>query len=106
VHPFVAKTPHCFRKVPATLDPDQRDAFVGPPFQPDRLARRAQSNLNFRTHGHPLDLRTEHLNDPRVALVARVVADAFAEQTRRNADARPPFDSLSASGLAQVTLTL
>jgi hypothetical protein len=38
--------------------------------------------------------------------VARVVTDAFAEQARGNADARAPADSLSATALAQVTLTL
>ena len=61
---------------------------AGAAHQIDRLARGAEARFDLRTHRHPVDVAAEHVDEPRVALVAAVVAYALAEQARRDADAR------------------
>ena len=58
--------------------------------QPERLARRAQSRLHFRTNRHPFDEEAKCLHQIAVALVPAVVANFFAQQAGRysNADGR------------------
>src|SRR5262249_24572258 len=54
-----------------------------------RLARRAEARFDFGADRHPVHLRPQDVDEPRVALVAAVVADAFPEPARRDANARP-----------------
>ena len=54
----------------------------------DRLTRRAHPHFHFRTHRHPLHEAAEGRDEERISLVAAVVADLFAQETSRDADAR------------------
>ena len=54
----------------------------------DRFARCAHSDLDFRAHGHPLQLAAEDVDEERVATVSAVVADLVPKQAARDADAR------------------
>jgi len=63
-----------------------------------RLSRRSHSELDLRTHSNPLDVRTEDIQEERIAFVAAVEPHLFTEQAGRYAKTRT---DRVASGLQQ-----
>src|SRR5438105_3658766 len=54
-----------------------------------RFARCAESGLHLRTHGDPIDLRSEHIDEPGIPFVAPVVSHRLTEQTGGDTDTWP-----------------
>src|SRR5260221_6348701 len=80
---------HRIREIVADTVRDHHEPAVRAAGEVHRLARRAQAGFDLGADRHPFHARAEDVGEPRVALVAAVVADALAEQARRHADARP-----------------
>src|SRR5581483_11567509 len=62
---------------------------VGVAFEPDRLARDPETELDLRADRDPLDERCQRVREEPVALVAAVPADLLPEETGADADTKP-----------------
>ena len=77
---------HRIREIPATFAQDESIAPLAAP-ELDHRSRNAESELELGADRQPGHVRTEHVRQIAIALVAPVEADLGAEQTGRDTEA-------------------